>query len=341
MADEEEKCPVLYKKVDPDVLISAHKLAQPPWRTKDPFLFCVYHNDAYPKGNASMGPVRNELRGRSIGQDFSGKDGWSMYHGETVPGFPKHPHRGFETITITRKGLCDHSDSLGCAGRFGFGDCQWMTAGKGISHSEMFPLVNNEAENPLELFQIWINLPRQDKMADPYFKMLWADEIPTLKFCDDNGKITSVTYYAGRFEDAVPPAPPPRSWAARVDTDVCVWTIRMEPGATWTLPACAEEDADATVNRSLYLFHPKNAIHVAVGNAKITNPAMLEIKPDMPAELQNCGEEECEMLFLQVRSAGGRIRHRIRLVRGSGCWTMLVLRNSLFSLHKILKRRHL
>ena len=91
-----------------------------PWQTIDPFLFCVYHDDAYPQGNGSMGPAAS-LAGRDIGQDFSRKDGWSMYHGDTVPGFPSHPHRGFETVTIVRKGLVDHSDSLGATARFGGG----------------------------------------------------------------------------------------------------------------------------------------------------------------------------------------------------------------------------
>jgi quercetin 2,3-dioxygenase len=91
--------------------------------------------------------------------DFSGRDGWSMYHGSLVPGFPQHPHRGFETISFMRKGFMDHSDSLGAAARFGRGDVQWMTAGSGIVHAEMFPLLNRDAHNETELFQIWINLP--------------------------------------------------------------------------------------------------------------------------------------------------------------------------------------
>ncbi|MBC7662696.1 MAG: pirin family protein, partial [Caulobacter sp.] len=124
-----------------------------PWETADPFLFCVHHDDAYPKGNGRFGPDAS-LAGRSLGQDFGGKDGWSMYHGQQVPGFPSHPHRGFETVTIVRQGLTDHSDSLGAAARFGGGDVQWLTAGKGIVHSEMFPLLSTDQANPLELFQI-------------------------------------------------------------------------------------------------------------------------------------------------------------------------------------------
>src|SRR3569833_2917046 len=143
-----------------------------PWQTVDPFLFCVYHQDAYPAGNDAMGPATS-LAGRDIGQDFAGKDGWRMYHGDTVPGFPRHPHRGFETVTIVRQGLIDHSDSLGATARFGGGDVQWLTAGKGISHCEMFPLVNATEPNPAELFQIWLNLPARDKLVDPHFTMLW------------------------------------------------------------------------------------------------------------------------------------------------------------------------
>ena len=71
-----------------------------------------------------------------------------MYHGTTVPGFPAHPHRGFETVTIVRQGLIDHSDSLGAAARFGGGDVQWLTAGRGIVHAEMFPLLDAERAQP-------------------------------------------------------------------------------------------------------------------------------------------------------------------------------------------------
>ncbi|MEO8298130.1 MAG: pirin family protein, partial [Burkholderiales bacterium] len=210
-----------------------------PWVTLDPFLFCVYHDDAYPQANAQMGPAV-PLAGRTLGQDFSRKDGWSMYHGMTVPGFPAHPHRGFETVTIVRKGLIDHSDSLGARARFGGGDVQWLTAGQGVVHAEMFPLLDAARPNPLELFQIWLNLPGASKMAAPHFTMLWAEAMPRFTAHDAQGRATEVVVVAGRLADAAPPLPPPPdSWAARAEADVAIWTLRMAPGARWTLPAAS------------------------------------------------------------------------------------------------------
>src|SRR5258706_9262343 len=147
------------------------------WKMLDPFLFCAHHDDPYPAGNARLGPAAS-LAGRNLGQDFDAADGWRMYHGEVVPGFPAHPHRGFETVTVVRRGLIDHSDSLGAAARYGHGDVQWLTAGRGIQHSEMFPLVDRDQPNPVELFQIWLNLPAADKLADPHFTMFWRDAVP-------------------------------------------------------------------------------------------------------------------------------------------------------------------
>src|SRR5690606_10089639 len=162
-----------------------------PWPTFDPFLFCVHHDDAYPAGDEQLGP-RASLAGRKIGMDFEGKDGWRMYHGDVVPGFPRHPHRGFETVTLARRGYIDHADSLGATARFGKGDVQWMTAGAGIVHSEMFPLVERERPNPTELFQIWLNLPRADKLVPPHFSMLWSHTIPRHQHHDHAGRPTEI-----------------------------------------------------------------------------------------------------------------------------------------------------
>ena len=138
-----------------------------------------------------------------------------MYHGDVVPGFPQHPHRGFETVTIVRRGYIDHSDSLGATARFGMGDVQWLTAGAGVVHSEMFPLLNQDGPNPLELFQIWLNLPSKNKLADPYFTMFWDADIPRRRLTDANGRGVEVTAIAGALDGVRPLAPPPHSWAAR------------------------------------------------------------------------------------------------------------------------------
>ena len=127
------------------------------WQTRDPFLFCAYHYDLFPKGNGKLGPDAS-LAGRNIGQDFDIKDGWRMYHGQRIPGFPAHPHRGFETVTYMLEGHMEHRDHMGNVGQLMAGDVQWMTAGSGVQHSEMFPLLHSDRENPMELFQIWINM---------------------------------------------------------------------------------------------------------------------------------------------------------------------------------------
>ncbi|MDB5929742.1 MAG: Pirin domain protein [Polaromonas sp.] len=274
-----------------------------PWETIDPFLFCVYHDDAYPEANAQMGPAAS-LAGRDIGQDFSRKDGWSMYHGSTVPGFPAHPHRGFETVTIVRKGLIDHSDSLGATARFGQGDVQWLTAGQGVVHAEMFPLLDQGKPNPLELFQIWLNLPARNKMSAPHFTMLWSQDIPRLSAIDEAGRSTEIAIIAGRLgegQQAGPGAgeplpPPPASWAAHHDADVAIWTIRMAPGARWTLPAATGKGT----RRQLYFF---KGASVAVAGQAVNAASAIELRADAAAELVN-GAEEAEFLLLQGRPIG-------------------------------------
>lgn len=262
-----------------------------PWETSDPFLFCVHHADSYPKGNDHFGPAAS-LSGRNIGNDFTIKDGWRMYHGETVPGFPAHPHRGFETVTIVTKGLVDHSDSLGAAGRFGFGDVQWMTAGKGVQHSEMFPLLNKDKENPLELFQIWLNLPKAKKMANPHFSMLWSETIPRVDEKDAQGKNVSVRVIAGKLNQHLAPAPPPDSWAADATNEVSIWLVKMEPGAEWMLPKAA-----AGINRTIY-FYEGDVLTVA--DQPINNYHSVVLKSDEEVLLKN-GPQPASILMLQGR----------------------------------------
>ena len=266
-----------------------------PWQTIDPFLFCVHHNDAYPAGNDSMG-LQASLAGRKIGQDFSGKEGWSMYHGHTVPGFPAHPHRGFETITIVRKGRIDHSDSTGATARFGDGDVQWLTAGKGIVHCEMFPLRHAHASNPTELFQIWLNLPAKSKMAEPHFTMFWNEDIPGHTATDAGGNTTQITTIAGALTADASLPPPPTSWASERDADLAILTVKMAPGARWTLPAARS----AATKRQLYFFL---GAQLAVAGHSVSPGSAIEVAGDQAVELVN-GPQQAELLLLQGRPIG-------------------------------------
>lgn len=265
-----------------------------PWQTEDPFLFCVHHDDAYPVGNPDMSPAAS-LDGRDLGQDFAGKDGWSMYHGRVIPGFPRHPHRGFETVTVARQGFIDHSDSLGATARFGEGDVQWMTAGQGIVHSEMFPLLETDRPNPTELFQIWLNLPGAKKMVPPHFSMLWSHTIPHHIHRDPDGRATRVTVIAGELADERAPAPPPHSWASFPDAHVAILSVDMEPSARFSL-----SPGPAGINRTLYFFRGDE---LQVAGRRFGEKAGIRVRPDAEVTLEN-GDARSELLILQGRPIG-------------------------------------
>jgi len=266
-----------------------------PWQTQDPFLFCAYHRDEYPKGNSTLGLNPEELRGRNIGSDFTIKDGWRMYHGSNIPGFPYHPHRGFETITINKEGVVDHSDSLGASGRFMGGDVQWMTAGKGIQHSEMFPLVEEKNGNPLEIFQVWLNLPKVSKMVDPHFKMLWNEDIPVISHKDESNKTTTIEVIAGKIDTTTALDPTPDSWAANQNNSVGVYTVKMEACANWTLPKTSSE-----ANRSVFFYKGST---IKLEGQTISVNHVLELEAGENIAFQN-GNEEAYFLILEGKPIG-------------------------------------
>ena len=270
------------------------KLGPPPWKTFDPFLFCVHHRDDYPAGNVALGPTVS-LSGRNIGEDFANKDGWNMYHGDVVPGFPRHPHRGFETVTVTRRGFVDHSDSLGATARYGEGDVQWMTAGAGIVHAEMFPLLDARGKNPAELFQIWLNLPAKNKFAQPYFSMFWKNQVPRWSAVDDRGLTTAVTVVAGAGGNVRAPAPPPDSWASHPDASIAIWSLVMPAGARFELP-----QVPAGVDRTLYVFEGDGA---RVGEVDVPQRTAVRLRSGVAVPIV-AGPRPTELLLLQGRPIG-------------------------------------
>ena len=273
----------------------------------DPFIFGAYHQDHYPAGDGQLAPDAALLQGREIGMDFSGQNGWSMYHGDRVPGFPAHPHRGFETVTIVRQGLVDHADSLGATARYGEGDVQWLTTGSGVQHGEMFPLVHQDADNTLDLFQLWLNLPAKRKMAPPDFTMFWAHDIPRVVQTDSQGHRSEIEVIAGDYapvpaagQSAAPTIkalkPPADSWASEPGADVAIWILRLAPSASLTLPP-----ASASARRALYLTTGRA---LQVGEHAFDQAVMVEVRADQPAPLHNPGADTIEVLVLQGKPIG-------------------------------------
>lgn len=261
-----------------------------PAKTLDPFLFCVYHVDNYPAGDSNMRAPRH-----GNGADFNPNAPYRMYHGDDIPGFPQHPHRGFETITATIKGIIDHTDSLGSAGRYGHGDLQWMTAGKGVVHGEMFPLVHDDKPNPTKFFQIWLNLPKKDKMVEPSYVMHWSEQIPRFISADQSVKIT---VWAGELEGLRGLPPPPHSYGSDPRSELAVLFFELAPGATYRLPAANGGDA---INRRIYFLEGSG---LKVGNEAIKPKSEITLRASQSVELTNAGQEVTEVLLLQGKPIG-------------------------------------
>ena len=107
-----------------------------------------------------------------------------------IAGFPPHPHRGFETITYMMNGKFRHRDSAGNEGYLRDGSVQWMTAGRGVIHSEM----PEQTEGLVRGFQLWLNLPQKKKMIDPAYQDIHAERIPVIHETNGSFKIIAGTY---------------------------------------------------------------------------------------------------------------------------------------------------
>ncbi|WP_338472309.1 pirin family protein [Niallia sp. XMNu-256] len=259
------------------------------WQAESPFLFSVHHKDAYPAGNDEQGPDVS-LAGRNLGEDFAIKDGFRMYHGKTVPGFPYHPHRGFETVTVVLEGFVDHFDSTGAVGRYGNGDVQWMTTGKGCLHSEMFPLVHEDRENPLELFQIWLNLAAENKFSQPVYKMLWSEDIPVIETIAHNERKSTVRIITGSWEGKKSLEPSNVSWAKDRNHHVGIYLIKMEAEASITLPSIS-----STLNRNLYFYEGKE---INIDDRTIESSNRIKLAGDQEIKIKN-GSQESQLLVLE------------------------------------------
>ena len=134
--------------------------------------------------------------------------------GDYLAGFPDHPHRGFETVTYMLEGRMQHQDNKGNQGDLGPGSVQWMTAGRGIVHSEM-PL---QESGRMAGFQLWVNLPAKDKMCEPRYQDIPADDVPVVK--SENG--ATVKVLAGTYGDVEGPV-------KAVATDPTYFDVTLAP----------------------------------------------------------------------------------------------------------------
>jgi redox-sensitive bicupin YhaK (pirin superfamily) len=159
----------------------------------------------------------------------------------------------------------------------------------------MMPLLDRTGPNPSELFQIWLNLPAAKKMVDPYFTMLWREDLPQVVNKDGSGRASEVTVVAGQLGDTLPLPPPPDSWASQPESEVAVWQGRFEPAAHLTLPATVHTETVRTV----YVF----AGTVRIGERVLPAPVGAVLRSDSPLEV-SAGSEGAEILVLQGRPIG-------------------------------------
>jgi len=176
-------------------------------------------------------PVRSMFSYQSHGKqlspflllDYAGPEDFSPTSQPRGVGI--HPHRGFETVTIVYKGEVDNHDSTGQGGVIGPGDVQWMTAGVGILHEEFHSKAFSESGGPLEMVQLWVNLPARDKMTRPGYQAILDRDIPAVALPGGAGTARVI---AGEYDGHAGPA--------RTFTPMNVWDLRLRQGHMSELP---------------------------------------------------------------------------------------------------------
>ena len=150
-----------------------------------------------------------------------------MFEPATQPrGVGRHPHRGFETVTIVYEGEVSHKDSTGGGGTIGPGDVQWMTAAGGIIHEEFHSAGFTRTGGPFRMVQLWVNLPAKDKMVAPRYQAIADADIPSVELASGEARARVI---AGELRGAHGPA--------TTFTPINMWDVRLSAGAKLTLPA--------------------------------------------------------------------------------------------------------
>lgn len=194
-----------------------------------------------------------------------------------APGFPDHPHRGFETVSYMLEGSIDHRDSAGHRGSVGPGDVQWMTAGSGLVHSEM----PHPRGGRLHGFQLWINLPATDKMSPPRYQELTADDIPEWR--GDGARVTVLAGKVGEVD-------------GRIETHLPIMYlhVRLDPGAEFTQPVPAD------LSSFVYL----SAGSATIGGTYVDRKASVILDDDGDAVTITAGDDGADLLLLAGEPLG-------------------------------------
>lgn len=195
--------------------------------------------------------------------------------GIPLPGFPDHPHRGFETVTYLIEGIFHHEDSKGSTGTLTPGSVQWMTAGRGIIHSEM----PADSGGRFWGFQLWVNLPASHKMIDPRYQGISSEKIPIQKNNDQETKII-----AGEFEHIHGP----------VDTNIPIhyFDVKLDENVLW------HTSIALSMNAFVYVLKGSIKVEDAEDEGSIVKQANLGIlSGGMEIQIKSNGEAS-RFLFL-------------------------------------------
>jgi hypothetical protein len=159
-------------------------------------------------------------------------------------GSPPHPHRGFETVTIMYQGVLAHRDTAGHAGNIGPGDVQWMTAGAGLMHEELYEKEFTRRGGTLEVVQLWVNMPKKDKMAPANYQDIPSSAINTLPTPDGQGTIRVI---AGSYEGVTGPA--------STFSPMTMLDVHLPKGAEFTLKLPADYNVGLYIVKGDVLLH--------------------------------------------------------------------------------------
>jgi quercetin 2,3-dioxygenase len=181
-------------------------------------------------------------------------------HNRGLP-FGPHPHRGFETVTFILDGLLAHRDSAGHESIIGPGGVQWMTAGRGIVHAEVSPPAFMERGGPLEILQLWVNLPPALKMTAPRYVGLQADRIPVVESADGKARVHLV---AGTYRGVTGPI--------ESLTGVFMSTVEMKAGARLHV--------DGLLDRNVFLYVVRGVIQCVPETVSAAHLAEFEPQGD-------------------------------------------------------------